>query len=719
MSFKSCYTISSMSRSISKFFYITASIIALSAYSFIAFAAGPFLPGATLDPVADFPSDCSGPTDGDCYVQTSEIERGSGAPGSTPSGLDPILYVNEDNGDAYTWDGAAWNPIGGGGAGFDLIVENSVAGFTSPSATGDNAIAVGDSAEATGNYTFAAGILARANGNESIALGSEARAVGSRSLAFGRQAQAEGANSVAIGLGARAYGDQEIALGGYATSYTPVGNADAADRLFVVGNGISAGASGHNAFTMFQSGSFVFNDDNYSYDQIIPGTEEDKFYFDYTKHAIRMGSITNDNWDDAHVGFRSIALGFADPFSSAPIASGTHSVAIGQAGTTASGFSSIAIGNSLTSSGTVSVAFGNSNTASGDTSTAFGVSSTASGVTATAFGSSTASGFLSTSFGGGGIASGDYSTAFGVASESPSFGETAIGFYSTTYIPASSTALDPDDRLFVIGNGDNDGGNSTAMGTWPDRNDAFTILKNGKVGIGINNFEDGANQIDDGAALLQVDGDIYSTGVQTGSLTIMSDRRLKTNIEDLNYGLDAVNALRPVAYDLRSDGSHQYGFIAQEVQGELPILVNDGKYLSLNYIGMIPVLTKAVQELDVKIKAVESQAATVAPSGFSLESIRSWFADAANGIGDFFAHRVHTDELCVGNTCLNETQVQQILETVGATSSADSDGTISSGESTGDGAVISESGVVPPTDEAPESSPDAPPASTEPDPATA
>ena len=43
-----------------------------------------------------------------------EVERNAGAPGSTPAGNDPIIYVNESNGDLYTWDGSQWRLIGAG-----------------------------------------------------------------------------------------------------------------------------------------------------------------------------------------------------------------------------------------------------------------------------------------------------------------------------------------------------------------------------------------------------------------------------------------------------------------------------------------------------------------------------------------------------------------------------------------------------------------------------
>src|SRR5690606_9421729 len=61
--------------------------------------------------------------------------------------------------------------------------------------------------------------------------------------------------------------------------------------------------------------------------------------------------------------------------------------------------------------------------------------------------------------------------------------------FATAYVASSDTAPELTDRLFVIGNGDGDPGDSTPMGVWADNSDAFTILKNGQVGIGIDNFE--------------------------------------------------------------------------------------------------------------------------------------------------------------------------------------------------------------------------------------
>jgi hypothetical protein len=91
-----------------------------------------------------------------------------------------------------------------------------------------------------------------------------------------------------------------------------------------------------------------------------------------------------------------------------------------------------------------------------------------------------------------------------------------------------------------------------------------------------------------------------------------SDRRLKADIKVLPTTLDIIKKLNPVSYKKKdSIASTQYkheemGFIAQEIQKVLPMLVLEGtdkdKTLSVNYISLIPLLTKAIQEQQVQIE---------------------------------------------------------------------------------------------------------------------
>ncbi|MEZ4875922.1 MAG: tail fiber domain-containing protein, partial [Flavobacteriaceae bacterium] len=73
-------------------------------------------------------------------------------------------------------------------------------------------------------------------------------------------------------------------------------------------------------------------------------------------------------------------------------------------------------------------------------------------------------------------AGGEYASAIGYDVGAPSYGETALGYFNTTYTPASTTAANSADRLFTIGNG---------ASTF-SRSNALTLLKNGNLGLGID-----------------------------------------------------------------------------------------------------------------------------------------------------------------------------------------------------------------------------------------
>ncbi|MDD2871863.1 MAG: tail fiber domain-containing protein [Candidatus Gracilibacteria bacterium] len=87
-----------------------------------------------------------------------------------------------------------------------------------------------------------------------------------------------------------------------------------------------------------------------------------------------------------------------------------------------------------------------------------------------------------------------------------------------------------------------------------------------------------------------------------GTLSQASDKRLKTNINNINNGLDLVSKINGVTYNWKNknkDQRLQYGVIAQEVEKLIPELVSedDKGIKSVNYIGFTPVLIEAVKEL--------------------------------------------------------------------------------------------------------------------------
>jgi Chaperone of endosialidase len=122
------------------------------------------------------------------------------------------------------------------------------------------------------------------------------------------------------------------------------------------------------------------------------------------------------------------------------------------------------------------------------------------------------------------------------------------------------------------------------------------------------------------------DGDVWAN-----NFFLISDRKVKKDIKTENEALATIMKLRPVNYTMNKGETNietfgkklQHGFIAQEVQEVLPELVALAKHpvyengkmtkaediLTVNYIGIIPLLTKAVQELrqEVDILKVENK----------------------------------------------------------------------------------------------------------------
>ncbi len=245
-------------------------------------------------------------------------------------------------------------------------------------------------------------------------------------------------------------------------------------------------------------------------------------------------------------GLHSTAMGYGT------IASGEKSIAMGYR-TLASKNASTAMGYKTYASGIVSTTTGYKTTASGSYSTAMGFTTLASKNYATAMGTETkALGNFSTAMGRRTIASGAVATTFGSYTEAKGVNSFAIGYYNFDTNAG---------EIFMIGNG-----------TGNLRSNAFTIFKNGDAFL-------------------------------SGSLSQNSDKRLKTDIKDLKYGLNEVLKLHPVSYYWKkypNQKNKSIGLIAQEVQPILKELVHTAKdkdkTLSLSYTELIPVLINAIQE---------------------------------------------------------------------------------------------------------------------------
>lgn len=219
-------------------------------------------------------------------------------------------------------------------------------------------------------------------------------------------------------------------------------------------------------------------------------------------------------------------------------------------------------------------------------------------------------------------------------------------------------------------------------------------------------------------AVFQASGGTGCAISATGVISCSSDATFKHNISTSTYGLDTILSLNPQTFNWNTDldgATKTIGFIAQEVQYTLPELVStdsNGK-LALNQTGMIPILVKAMKELnnkifssatvtalsieeitasstlsvDAKLKALGTNAkeindllaelasttsatSTISTStdvngvvtatttqtfvGKVLERVKVWLADASNGIVEVFvgkinSNSINTKELCVGD----------------------------------------------------------------------
>ena len=116
-------------------------------------------------------------------------------------------------------------------------------------------------------------------------------------------------------------------------------------------------------------------------------------------------------------------------------------------------------------------------------------------------------------------------------------------------------------------------------------------------------------------------GNLYYSGTLTGP----SDERLKENIQPLQGALGRVMQLQPSTYNFKSEygkmnlaKGKQIGFLAQNLEQQFPDLVvtaydkdmEPGKlfqFKTVNYIGMIPVLTQAMQEQQNMIEELKKE----------------------------------------------------------------------------------------------------------------
>ena len=160
----------------------------------------------------------------------------------------------------------------------------------------------------------------------------------------------------------------------------------------------------------------------------------------------------------------------------------------------------------------------------------------------------------------------------------------------------------------------------------------FTIKNDNSVGIGtiaplallnvIGTVRINSASAPDANYYLQLENSA-SQKAKANAWDTYSDKRIKTDIQPIVNAIGKVNLLNPVYYEKHDsyvendflnidyDSSvKSLGFIAQEVYNIIPEAVNTGttnELWAMDYTKIIPILTKAIQEQQILIKALEQR----------------------------------------------------------------------------------------------------------------
>ena len=103
-------------------------------------------------------------------------------------------------------------------------------------------------------------------------------------------------------------------------------------------------------------------------------------------------------------------------------------------------------------------------------------------------------------------------------------------------------------------------------------------------------------------------GNVTVTGdVTANDFITTSDRRIKSNIQEISNGLETIKQF--TSYEYEKDNRQDAGFIAQEVAEAIPyaVFTDDEGMLSMSDRPVLAHMHKAIIELEKRIKAIEDQ----------------------------------------------------------------------------------------------------------------
>ncbi|MFN8297936.1 MAG: tail fiber domain-containing protein, partial [Chitinophagales bacterium] len=369
-------------------------------------------------------------------------------------------------------------------------------------ATNNSAFVIGEVDTASGAHALAGGNFSKASGFNSVAIGYNVKAAGYGAATFGQNNYANGNGSFVAGVGNYANANQDAVFGNSdtatgANSFISGYNNTATQNASAVLGGNHNLAAGSNSVVLGGVNDTVTAGNAAVYGQYNRAAASYSFAGGFQSYNNSSAGIVV-GYNDTIGGFASAAFGqstkatgnysFAAGYQSYSTNTGT--VALGyQDSATASGAVALGNKNRVTAgngfaagynnqvNGNEASAMGNGNTVTGAQGFAAGSANIVSNTNSFALGlNDTASGYASVALNRGNLASGNHSMALGSYNTAPSYSEVSLGIYGTVYTPNSTTNYNGSDRVFNVGNGSS----STT------RSDAFTILKNGNIGVGYN-----------------------------------------------------------------------------------------------------------------------------------------------------------------------------------------------------------------------------------------